>query len=107
MTSSADDGLEWWEMPESTIRWLEEDRIRRAAAYAVKHERYLQRERIRTQARRKLPEIAERDGFYCQTCGTTHRLTVDHKIPLARGGTNDLENLQLLCWSCNSRKAAK
>lgn len=32
---------------------------------------------------------------------------VDHIIALARGGTNEPKNLQLLCPSCNSRKWAK
>ena len=30
--------------------------------------------------------------------------TIDHKIPLSRGGTNDLENLQPMCGECNRRK---
>lgn len=32
---------------------------------------------------------------------------VDHIMPLARGGTNDRKNLQLLCQPCNLRKSAK
>ena len=34
----------------------------------------------------------------------TNRLSVDHIIPRRRGGTDDLENLQILCRACNSRK---
>lgn len=29
---------------------------------------------------------------------------IDHIVPLSRGGTNDLVNLQLLCKPCNSKK---
>lgn len=32
---------------------------------------------------------------------------IDHKTPLSRGGTNDMENLQLLCPTCNMSKGAK
>ncbi len=32
---------------------------------------------------------------------------IDHLIPLAKGGTNDEENLWLLCASCNRAKADK
>ena len=31
-------------------------------------------------------------------------LTIDHVVPRARGGTDHLENLQLLCAACNSIK---
>lgn len=41
----------------------------------------------------------------CLCCGATHTpLTVDHIIPISQGGTNDLDNLQPLCQSCNSAK---
>ena len=32
---------------------------------------------------------------------------IDHILPLALGGTNDLENLQILCRSCHRSKTAK
>jgi len=31
-------------------------------------------------------------------------LNYDHVIPLAKGGLNDVTNLQLLCKMCNERK---
>lgn len=45
----------------------------------------------------------------CVQCGRTpseHHvvLHVDHKIPQAWGGTNDIENLQALCSDCNEGK---
>lgn len=47
----------------------------------------------------------ERDGQMCTKCGTTKgKLTIDHKIRKADGGTDDLENLQVLCWYCHTRK---
>ncbi|MFI6609293.1 HNH endonuclease [Streptomyces sp. NPDC050507] len=45
---------------------------------------------------------------WCSRCRTTgslaNPLTGDHIVPLARGGTNVLSNVQVLCRSCNSSK---
>jgi len=40
-------------------------------------------------------------------CNSKHALQIDHVISIALGGTNDLENLQLLCRNHNSRRAIK
>ena len=44
----------------------------------------------------------------CAICGRPVKfkeMTVDHRVPLTKGGTNDLENLQLAHLSCNRAKA--
>jgi 5-methylcytosine-specific restriction endonuclease McrA len=48
--------------------------------------------------------IVERQDGKCVTCGISCILTVDHIVPLSRGGSNWPSNLQGLCRSCNSRK---
>lgn len=40
----------------------------------------------------------------CKYCHTTENLTLDHKLPLSRGGSNEKKNLQCLCFDCNSMK---
>jgi len=52
--------------------------------------------------------VFERDFYRCQSCGKNNletNLAVDHIIPLARGGKNDISNLQTLCFSCNQQKS--
>ena len=56
---------------------------------------------------KKHREIFERDQYKCTNCSSTHSLEVDHIKPRALGGTDDPENLRLLCKSCNQRAAIK
>ena len=37
----------------------------------------------------------------CGKCKTTENLTINHKIPLSQGGTNESENLEILCRKCH------
>lgn len=56
--------------------------------------------------------VMERDGFACVDCGRNPRnnpgciLEVDHRVPIAKGGSNDDSNLQTLCDLCNRGKGA-
>jgi len=55
-------------------------------------------------------EILKRAQFHCELCGISHEeraLEVDHILPRKHGGTDDLSNLQALCWQCNSMKGAR
>jgi hypothetical protein len=51
--------------------------------------------------------VFERDRWQCQYCGdsvTVETATIDHRVPVARGGTDALENLATACFPCNSLK---
>jgi 5-methylcytosine-specific restriction endonuclease McrA len=48
--------------------------------------------------------LCAQHGHKCLACGESQPLTVDHVIPLSRGGQNVIGNIQPLCKPCNSRK---
>ncbi len=55
-------------------------------------------------------ELYRRQQGRCVYCGSRQRMDlmdIDHRTPLARGGSNDRRNLQLLCRTCNLRKRTK
>ena len=67
--------------------------------------------------RRHIPEavrraVWRRDGGTCcyqdpltgVTCGSTHLVQIDHIVPVAQGGTDDIANLRLRCMVHNRRR---
>lgn len=49
--------------------------------------------------------VLKRDLYCCRLCKATGvRLEVDHIVPVARGGSDALDNLQALCIPCNRGK---
>lgn len=45
---------------------------------------------------------------FCAYCGESDKkLTIDHIIPLAKGGQNCIENINIACMSCNLSKGDK
>lgn len=49
-------------------------------------------------------ELCEKAAHGCVYCGEAKPLTADHKVPVARGGINDISNILPACLSCNSDK---
>ncbi|CAK9145902.1 unnamed protein product [Ilex paraguariensis] len=65
----------------------------------------VRRRRIKSNLSRK--NILRRDSFMCQYCSSGENLTIDHVLPIARGGEWTWENLVTACAKCNSRKGQK
>ena len=65
--------------------------------------------------RRRRPRFSKynihlRDKFICQYCHNTFpqkELTLDHVIPISRGGKTSWENIVSACNPCNSTKGSK
>jgi hypothetical protein len=88
----------------------------RAKGYAAANRRYDQMNGIpdpfriikkkKTISHNLRRQVFERDAYRCKRCNAHKDLAVDHIHPESKGGTLDLSNLQTLCRSCNSKKAA-
>lgn len=49
-----------------------------------------------------------RDNYSCQYCGSKeNKLTLDHVMPVSRGGTSCWENVVAACQDCNIKKGNK
>ena len=57
---------------------------------------------------REFEELCERYGNRCLCCGVTGvLLEADHVVPLTRGGSDEIGNIQPLCGTCNRSKFVK
>lgn len=96
------------------------DKNRRAIAYRMANKEKVRMwnrlRRHRERAAGTMPDrwdigwlVCSQDAkcVYCKTPFHSAAYELDHKTPISRGGSNDLENIQLVCATCNMRKGAK
>lgn len=104
-------------------KWYRENRekaIASARDYRQKNPEYgREANRIRSRRNRQAPGVCTQDlwmqrvvfygwkCFYCKKPLSNKTLTIDHRIPLARGGSHWPANLVPCCKPCNSRKGDK
>ena len=50
-------------------------------------------------------EVWRRDQGQCAKCGSRVNLEYDHIVPVSKGGSNTVRNVELLCESCNRSKS--
>jgi 5-methylcytosine-specific restriction endonuclease McrA len=93
----------------------EDERVRRRRYREANIDVVRKRERENTHRRRALkgsssPELVEFMArlvtLPCTYCDATENITVDHIIPLSRGGEHETANLAAACYPCNSSKGA-
>lgn len=94
------------ECPDGTIR-----RFACRAASPV-YEVHLNPNRRKTPRRpiRARFDVLVRDNYTCRYCGRQAPnvvLHVDHVIPVAKGGTDDPDNLVTACYDCNEGKGTR
>ncbi|KAG7585632.1 HNH endonuclease 5 [Arabidopsis thaliana x Arabidopsis arenosa] len=65
----------------------------------------VKRRRVKNSLSRK--NILLRDDYTCQYCSSRENLTIDHVMPVSRGGEWSWQNLVAACSRCNSKKGQK
>jgi len=89
---------------EATKRWREKNRDR---ARALGRAQYGKREALKKGASSHSVSTHEAKRIIespCANCGATENIQIDHIIPLSRGGSHSIGNLQPLCAYCNITK---
>ena len=103
----ADPGIDGWKEGPTIIdgvRSLEDLPLHIIRNINPDHEKYLRDETFKKYT-------DESGNYHCACCGFTDKsrvpFHVDHIIAMNNGGKSVLENLQILCRSCNYRKSDK
>ncbi|MEH0586231.1 HNH endonuclease signature motif containing protein [Streptomyces sp. B21-106] len=87
-----------------TLRWVKANPERAALMSRLKKQR---RRAAGVLTAAEWRQILALYGNRCLRCGSSGPLTIDHVIPVSKGGPNTAANVQPLCGSCNSSKSTK
>jgi len=98
--------------------WVENNRDKERLKSAIYLSKNKERNALKSQRRRARlynaetfiildKEFKKIYSMPCSNCESRKNITLDHIIPIARGGRHSIGNLQPLCLSCNSSKHTK
>ena len=93
------------------------DECKKQATRAKNRKKSVKRQGAKTQQTIVHEVIAERDNYICHLCNepvdmslprrSHYGATLDHVIPIAKGGLDSEDNVKLAHWICNVRKSDK
>ena len=91
------------------VKWIEDERKRKKLQ--IKRRRFLGGKFSLKEVQEIYEENIKKYGtltcIYCLNPIEFGKDTLEHKLPLSRGGTNDKENLAIACSKCNFNKGKK
>ncbi len=97
---------EWYAALNATYKRDHPEQVRMYSAVRTARKRHVGGDITTSQWR----EIKAKYNYTCLCCGRREpdiRLSIDHVIPIVKGGTSNIDNIQPLCRSCNSSKHTK
>jgi 5-methylcytosine-specific restriction endonuclease McrA len=56
---------------------------------------------------KEFKELCKKHNNKCLRCKKCNKLTADHVVPVSKGGSSNIENIQPLCMPCNTKKGTK
>lgn len=88
--------------------WRHKNRDRvRASSKVHKHKRRAAERAGGSFSASDIRRIFKSQKSKCAACGKRTKLTIDHIIPISKGGPNVPSNIQGLCFKCNRSKSAR
>jgi HNH endonuclease len=88
-------------------KWAENnpEKVRQAKANNIRRRRAARYASRGNFTFREFNELCEHYGNRCLACGATEALLeADHVVPVTKGGSDNIGNIQPLCGSCNRKK---
>lgn len=79
--------------------------------YTPASKKHISDERVKARALKKtrwwLDQVNTGICYYCEGKFEKEELTMDHKVPVARGGKSTKSNVAIACKNCNFSKQAQ
>ena len=101
----------WYAALDSFITYIkkDEDISSTVSTTSIEEQGFIKHKTKREPSNRLKVQVLMRDGNRCRICGAEcsgglHNIHFDHIKPWSKGGETILENLQVLCSSCNEAK---